>query len=116
MEISKAERGKKNVAGVVFAFIINVILGAGKFVVGLTSGFLSLTADAVNNLSEAGNNVVSFISAKIAEKPADKEHPFGHERMEYVAGTIVGIVVIMLAFELLGDIKERTIAKPLCGI
>ncbi len=109
MEISKAERGKKNVAGVVFAFIINVILGAGKFVVGLTSGFLSLTADAVNNLSDAGNNVVSFISAKIAEKPADKEHPFGHERMEYVAGTVVGIVVIMLAFELLVDGIEKII-------
>lgn len=109
MQFSKTQRRKKNVAGVVFAFIFNVLLGIAKCVVGLTSGYVSLIADAVNNLSDAGSNVVSFIGIRIAEKPADKEHPFGHERMEYVAGTIVGIVVVMLAFELFADGVEKII-------
>lgn len=99
MNISKKARNKKNLFGVALSFGANLLLGLGKLIVGTVFGYISLTADAVNNLSDAVNNVVSFVSAKIAEKPADKEHPFGHERMEYVASTVVGIIVIILACE-----------------
>lgn len=99
MNISKKARNKKNLFGVALSFGANLLLGLGKLIVGTVFGYISLTADAVNNLSDAVNNVVSFVSVKIAEKPADKEHPFGHERMEYVASTVVGIIVIILACE-----------------
>lgn len=111
MNISKKARNRKNLFGIALSFGMNLLLGFGKLIVGTVFGYLSLTADAINNLSDAGNNVVSFVSAKIAEKPADKEHPFGHERIEYVASTVVGIIVIILACEFAINSIQKIVAN-----
>ena len=83
--------------------ITNVLLFAVKFTVGTLSGSVSITADAVNNLSDAGTQVISLISFRISAKPADREHPFGHARIEYVASMIVSFLVLLVGFELLRE-------------
>ena len=71
---------------------------------------MALLADAVNNFSDMGTSVVTLIGFKMASKPADKEHPFGHERIEYIAGLIVSIIVVVLAVELFRDSLNKVIA------
>lgn len=78
----------------------NIFLAVGKIVVGLIFGFISVMADGLNNLSDCGSSVVSFISFKMSSKPADKEHPYGHERIEYIASMIVSFAILIIAFEL----------------
>ena len=78
--------------------VVNVLLAAIKLVFGIMSGAISVTADAVNNLSDAGSQVISLISFKIAAKPADRDHPFGHARIEYVASMIVSFLVLLVGF------------------
>ena len=64
--------------------VCNILLCAGKFLVGLFSGSVSITADAANNLSDASSSVISLIGFKLSEKPADDKHPYGHARIEYL--------------------------------
>ena len=78
----------------------NLLLSLGKLAVGLLSGSISVSADALNNLSDAASSVITLIGFRIAEKPADKDHPFGHARMEYLAGMIVSLLVLVIGFEL----------------
>ena len=78
----------------------NVALAAGKIAAGAAFGAVSVLADGLNNLSDCGSGAVSFISFKMAAKPADKEHPFGHQRIEYVASMIVAFLILVIAFEL----------------
>ena len=79
---------------------VNILLAVLKLVFGTLSGSISVTADAVNNLSDAGSQVISMISFKIAAKPADRAHPFGHARIEYVASMIVSFLVLLVGYEL----------------
>lgn len=95
-----AVRGRCGTLGSVVGILLNVILFAGKFVAGLLAGSVSVTADAFNNLSDAGSSVLAFAGFKFAGRPADKEHPFGHGRMEYVTGLIISFVIMMMGFEL----------------
>ena len=81
--------------------IVNLILFAAKFLVGTLFGAISIVGDAVNNLSDAGTQIISLISFRIAAKPADREHPFGHARIEYVTSMIVSFLVMLVGFELL---------------
>ena len=81
--------------------IVNLILFAAKFVVGTLFGAISIVGDAVNNLSDAGTQIISLISFRIAAKPADREHPFGHARIEYVTSMIVSFLVMLVGFELI---------------
>lgn len=81
----------------------NVFLFAAKFTVGLVLNSVSVTADAFNNLSDAGSSVISFVGVKMAEKPADKDHPFGHGRIEYIAALIVAFLVLEVGFTFLKD-------------
>ena len=81
--------------------VINLILFTAKFVVGSVFGAISIVGDAVNNLSDAGTQIISLISFRIAAKPADREHPFGHARIEYVTSMIVSFLVMLVGFELL---------------
>ncbi len=81
----------------------NVFLFAVKFVVGLVLHSVSVTADAFNNLSDAGSSVISFVGVKMAEKPADKDHPFGHGRIEYIAALVVSFIVLEVGFTFLKD-------------
>ncbi len=86
-------------AGIV-GVIVNFLLFCAKLGVGLWAGSISIMADAVNNLSDAGSSVISFVGMRIAGKPADKEHPFGHGRMEYVGALIVSFIILMAGFSL----------------
>lgn len=90
--------GKK--ASIVGLFT-NLCLAIGKIIAGLLSGLISVTADGLNNLSDCGSSAVSIISFKISSKPADKEHPYGHERIEYVSSMIVSFLILFIAYELI---------------
>ena len=79
---------------------LNFILAAGKLVVGMLSGSLAIEADAVNNLSDAGASLVALICFRISAKPADRHHPYGHARIEYVASMIVSFLILLVGFEL----------------
>ena len=81
----------------------NVFLFAVKFVVGLVLHSVSVTADAFNNLSDAGSSIISFVGVKMAEKPADKDHPFGHGRIEYIAALVVSFLVLEVGYTFLKD-------------
>ena len=87
--------------------ILNIILCGVKLVAGIVTGAISVTADAVNNLSDAGSSVVTLFGARLATKRSDSEHPFGHGRIEYVAGLIVSFLIILLGFELFSSSISR---------
>lgn len=93
-------RQKYGVLGSMVGIIANIVLFFGKFVAGIVSGAISITADAFNNLSDAAASIVTLIGFKIASKPADNEHPFGHGRAEYVSGLVVSMAILLMAFEL----------------
>lgn len=80
--------------------ICNVLLCALKLLVGTLSGSVSITADAMNNLTDATSSVVTLIGFKLAEKPADEDHPYGHARYEYLSGLAVAVLIIVIGFEL----------------
>jgi cation diffusion facilitator family transporter len=86
---------------------VNVFLFAIKLFIGRLFHSVAVTADAVNNLSDAGSSVFSLVSFKLAGMPADKEHPFGHERIEYLASSVVGFLIILLGVELLKTSFEK---------
>lgn len=87
----------------------NLLLSAAKITVGLLFGLVSVIADGFNNLSDCGSSVVSLVSFYISEKPADKEHPYGHRRAEYIAAMVTGFFVLFLAVELLRESIEKII-------
>lgn len=86
-----------------FGIICNLLLCAGKFIAGIISGSLSISADAVNNLSDASSGVISLIGFKLSERSADREHPYGHGRYEYLAGFMIAALIIVIGAELLRD-------------
>ena len=79
----------------------NILLFVFKFVAGTLAHSVSITADAVNNLSDAGSSVISLLSFKLSSKPADEKHPFGHARYECIASMIVAVAILLLGFELI---------------
>ena len=78
----------------------NVLLFGLKFLIGTLSGAVSIVADAMNNLTDAGSAVVTLIGFRLAEKPADEDHPYGHARFEYLSGLAVAVMIIVIGFEL----------------
>lgn len=101
--------------------LANLVLFLGKFLIGTLANSVSITADAVNNLSDAGSSMISLISFKLSNRPADEEHPFGHARYEYIASMIVGILILFLGIELVQNsldkiIHPQTIAFSLLSI
>lgn len=93
----------------VLGILLNVMLFAGKFIAGLLSNSISITADAVNNLSDAGSSFVTLIGFKLAGQKPDTDHPFGHGRMEYISGLIVSGVIIIMGYELAKDSISKII-------
>lgn len=79
----------------------NIILALIKAFAGLLSGSVAIIADAFNNLSDAGTSVMTMVSFKISSKPADKDHPFGHARMEYITSMILSFIIMLVGFELM---------------
>ncbi|MBQ2994146.1 MAG: cation transporter [Peptococcaceae bacterium] len=80
--------------------LCNIILFAGKLFAGILAGSVSIIADAMNNLSDASSSIVTLAGFRLAEKPADEEHPYGHARYEYLAGLAVAAIIIIIGFEL----------------
>lgn len=80
---------------------LNIVLFAGKYMAGLLSGSVAITADAFNNLSDAGSSIITLIGFLFAGKEPDLEHPFGHGRFEYLSGFLVSIAIILMGFELM---------------
>ena len=78
----------------------NLLLATAKLSVGILSGAVAVTADALNNFSDAASSIVTLIGFKLAEKPADSEHPYGHARFEYLSGLAVAALIIVIGFEL----------------
>ena len=87
------------VAGVV-GIVTNLLLFAMKITVGTLFNSVSITADAVNNLTDSGSSIVTLVGFKLAGKPADAQHPFGHARIEYLSGVIVSFIVVFLGLQL----------------
>ena len=81
----------------------NVFLFVVKFAVGLVAHSVSVMADAFNNLSDAGSSIISFVGVKMAEKPADEDHPFGHGRIEYIAALVVSFIILEVGFTFFKD-------------
>lgn len=87
----------------IVGILCNIFLFAVKFSVGLIVHSVAVTADAFNNLSDAGSSIISFVGVKAAGKPADEEHPFGHGRVEYIAALVVAFLVLQVGFTFLKD-------------
>ena len=83
--------------------LVNLLLAGAKFAMGILSGSLAITADAANNLSDAAGSVVALISVRLARKPVDLDHPFGHGRMEYLGSLAVGVLIVVMGVTLLRD-------------
>ena len=84
-----------------FGIVSNAFLFAIKLAFGILANSVSIIADSVNNLSDFGNSTITLVGFKMANKPADKEHPFGHQRIEYISGLMVSIVIVALAILLM---------------
>lgn len=83
-----------------FGIILNIILFIGKYIAGVLSASISITADAFNNLSDAGSSIITLIGFKFAGKKPDEKHPFGHGRIEYLSGLLISIIIIVVGIEL----------------
>ncbi len=90
--------------------ILNILLVAGKLAAGLIVGSVAVIGDALNNLSDAASSVITLAGFRLAEKKPDKEHPFGHGRIEYIAGLIISVVIIFMALELGKSSIEKIIS------
>ena len=90
---------------------LNLLLSLGKFLAGLLTGSIAITADAFNNLSDAGSSVVTLVGFQMAAKKADDDHPFGHGRMEYISGLIVAGAILLVGVELVKSSVEK-ILRP----
>ena len=97
----------------VFGILTNVVLFVMKIVFGLIAGSISVVADAVNNLSDAGSSGVTVVGFKLSNRPPDKEHPFGHARYEYITGLVVAFIVLIIGGTLLKSSIERIITPEL---
>ncbi len=102
-------RQKYGLLSSITGIVCNVLLCILKFLAGTLSGSISITADGFNNLSDAGSFIVSLVGFKISSAPADKEHPFGHGRVEYISGLVVSIIIILMGIELIKTSIEKII-------
>ncbi len=95
-------------AGMV-CIVLNVVLCVAKGAIGVLSGSVSIVADALNNLSDASSNIVSVLGFKLASRPADPEHPYGHGRYEYLAGRGVAVMILLIGIELIRSSFEKVL-------
>lgn len=104
----------RNAYGRLCAFlgiILNILLFAGKYFAGIVSGSVAISADAFNNLSDAGSSVISVLGIQLSARRPDSEHPFGHGRVEYITGLVISALIILMGFEL-GKSSVEKILHP----
>ena len=100
----------------ILGICLNILLFAGKFLAGTISGSIAITADAFNNLSDAGSSVITLVGFKFSGMKPDTKHPFGHGRIEYISGLLVSIIIVIVGFELLTSSVQKIInPEPLSG-
>jgi cation diffusion facilitator family transporter len=87
----------------------NILLFIGKILTGTLTGSIGITADAFNNLSDAGSSIVTLVGFRLSDTKADKEHPYGHGRFEYIAGLFVSMAILLMGFELAKSSVEKII-------
>ncbi len=97
----KTVRGAYGILCSVVGILLNVVLFIIKLLAGTISGSIAITADAINNLSDAGSSVITLMGFRLASKKPDSDHPFGHGRSEYISGLIVSMVIVVMGVELL---------------
>ena len=95
---------------------LNLLLFTGKLIAGLISGSIAITADALNNLSDAGSSIVTLVGFRMAGRKPDIEHPFGHGRIEYISGMIVSFIILMMGYQLLMDSIGKIRSPELVGL
>ena len=93
-------------AGIV-GIVCNVLLSAGKLLAGTLSGAVSITADGLNNLSDAASSLVTLLGFRLAARPADEKHPYGHARMEYLSGLAVAVMILVIGVELVKSSVQK---------
>lgn len=108
-EDKKAVRQAYGMLCGVLGIVLNVMLFTGKIIAGLLSNSIAITADAVNNLSDAGSSFVTLIGFKLAGQKPDTEHPYGHGRMEYISGLVVAGAILLMGYELAKDSISKII-------
>lgn len=89
--------------------VVNILLSVAKLIIGSITHSITITGDALNNLSDAGSSTISLIGFRIASKPADKEHPYGHGRVEYICGLGVSVIIMFMGFELIKSSVDKII-------
>lgn len=102
-------RAKYGALSSITGIIVNILLSAIKLIIGLISNSMSIISDALNNITDAGSSVVTMIGFKVSQKKVDKEHPWGHGRMEYIAAFIVDMLIILVGLELFRSSIEKII-------
>ena len=102
-----AVRQRYGVLSGMTGILLNLLLFVGKLLAGVLTGAISVTADAFNNLGDAGSSIVTLVGFRMAGKPADGEHPFGHGRIEYIAGLLVSLAILVMGVELLSSSFEK---------
>ena len=102
-------RARYGILSGVVGVVLNVILSAVKLLIGTMVHSISITADALNNLSDAGNSCISVLGFRLSAKPADQEHPYGHGRVEYIAGMVVALVIMYMGIELVKSSIQKII-------
>ncbi|KLO74736.1 cation diffusion facilitator family transporter [Enterococcus cecorum] len=105
----KYNRNQIGILAGILGLISNFVLFIGKFLIGVFAHSVSIMADAINSLSDTISSLLTLVGFKIAGKPADKEHPYGHERFEYVSGLIVSILVLFVGFKFLESSVQKII-------
>ncbi len=106
-----AVRARYGVVSSIVGIVCNVFLAALKFVLGVISNSISITADAVNNLSDTASSVVTLVGFRLSSKPADREHPFGHGRIEYICGLGIAFLILLVGFEILKTSFSRIMSS-----
>ncbi len=87
------------IAGIV-GIICNLLLSVLKFIVGTVSNSVSITADATNNIADAGSSIITLVGFRLSEKPADEDHPYGHARIEYITGLIISFLILLIGYDI----------------
>ncbi len=109
-KINDKNRVKSGTIASLVGIIANLFLALSKILVGAIFGMISLLADGLNNLTDCGSSVISTISFRLSAKPADKEHPYGHERIEYICSLAVAFIILLVAFETIKESIEKIVS------
>ena len=116
-DVSNLEtRGKYGILSSATGIVVNVLLSIVKLVIGIIANSISIISDALNNITDVGSSVVTMIGFKISQKKIDKDHPWGHGRMEYITAFIVDIIILMVGFELLKSSIDKIIHPELPAV